>query len=102
MLRFAIFISRDGGLNRVDLEHRRDRRDLEFLFDTVLGLRATLGGADAFAQSQFHEIVAFRQGDGRAVDERDATMQSVGDRKVRRGIAENARTADHHELEMSI
>ena len=74
------------------------------MFEVVLRLRAALRRADAFAQSQFHEIIVLRQSDGRAVHERDATMQPVGDREVRRGIVrrKNIRSTDHRELEMSV
>ena len=97
----AVLVSRDRGLDRIDLKHRRDRRETEFLFDAVLRLRAALGCAHPFAQDQFHEIVALGQSDRRAVHEGDATMQSKYDREVRSGIAENVRSADHCELEMS-
>jgi hypothetical protein len=42
LLGLTVFVARDSGLNGIDLKHRGDRRDPEFLLDRVPRLRAAL------------------------------------------------------------
>ena len=86
LLRFTILIARDRCLNGVDLKHRRHRWDPQFFFDCVPRLRTALRGPDTFRHSELEKILLVRQHDRGAVYVRNALMQPVGDREMRRWI----------------
>ena len=65
------------------------------------GLRASLGGRDALADDEFHEIFVFRQCERDAADVSESIVQAVGDGEKRRGlIRKNVRATDHRKRDV--
>ena len=104
LFRLAVFVSGDGGLDRVDSKKGFARGDAQSALDRIGCSRATLRGVHALAQPQLHKIVVFRQQNGRAADVSEPAMQSVSNAKMRRWIVgrKNRRAADRFQFQMSI
>ena len=63
LLGLTVFVAQDSCLNGIDLKHRGDRRDPEFLHDCVPRLRAALCSAETFCHRQIQKILVVRQQD---------------------------------------